>query len=119
VKPLVLLAVKLSRAPPTLHSPRPQTLFGKPVRRRHVPDKRKGVDLMGEKSNRNLSARRFLVGFIVGGLIFSGVGFAIRGQHMSDLGTILVGFGVAFVLAVAWVLIGLLMQGVTRRGKGE
>jgi hypothetical protein len=55
----------------------------------------------------------------VGGLIISGVGFAIRGQHMSDLGTILVGFGVAFVLAVAWVLIGLLMQGVTRRGKGE
>jgi hypothetical protein len=36
---------------------------------------------------------------------------------MSDLETILVGFGVAFVLAVVWVLIGLLMQDVTRPGK--
>jgi hypothetical protein len=72
---------------------------------------------MGEKSNKNLSARRFLVGFVGGGLIFSGVGFAIRGEHMSDLEKILVGFGVAFVLAVVWVLIGLLMQDVTRPGK--
>lgn len=74
---------------------------------------------MKNTSNKNLSARRFFFGLIGGGLIFSGIGFVIRGEHMTDLGTVLVGFGVAFVLAVCWVLIGLLMQGVTRPGKGE
>lgn len=74
---------------------------------------------MKEKSNKNLSARRFVVGLLFGGVILSGIGFAIRGEHMSNLGTILVGFGVAFVLAVVWVLTGLLMQGVGRSGKGD
>jgi hypothetical protein len=60
---------------------------------------------------------RFLVGFIVCGLILSGIGFAIRGQHMSDGGTILVGFSVSFVLSIAAVLMARLMDGVTRPGK--
>lgn len=38
---------------------------------------------------------------------------------MSDVGTLLIGFGVAFVCALGWVAIGLLMLGVSRADETE
>lgn len=64
-----------------------------------------------------LSILRFSFGFLVGGLVFSFIGLLIKGEHMSNSDVVLVGFSVSFVIAVAWVLMGLLMQGVTRARK--
>jgi hypothetical protein len=67
----------------------------------------------------SLSVRRFFFGFVAFGIIYSGIGLAIRGDHLSSSGAVIVGLGMALVHAVGWVLVGLLMQGVTRSGKGD
>ena len=74
---------------------------------------------MDEKSNKNLSARRFIVVFLLCAIIFSGLFNSIRGDHLSDFGTILLGSGVALVVASIWVLFGLLLGNTSRAGKRE
>jgi hypothetical protein len=66
-----------------------------------------------------LCVRRVLFGFIVCSVLFPAIGFAIRGDHMSDGGTVLVGVGLGFVIAVIGAMFVVVMRGVTRPDKRD
>ena len=74
---------------------------------------------MDQEPKKNLSLRRFVVVFLLCAIIFSAFFYSIRGDHLSDLGTVLLGSAVAFVVAIVWVLFGLLLGGISRPGKGD
>lgn len=74
---------------------------------------------MEEKSGKQLAVRRFVVIFVATAIIFSGVAVAIKHEDLPYLHAFAISIGVAFIAAVGWVIIGFVMQGVTRPGKGE
>ena len=60
---------------------------------------------MENNSQKSAGVTGFLIFFGLSALIFSAIFFVIRGDHLSNMGAILLGLAVAFVVSVAWALL--------------
>lgn len=74
---------------------------------------------MADKSGKQLATRSFLVVFFATAIVFSVIAVAIKHEDLPYLSAFAIGIGVAFIVAVGWLIIVRLMQGVTRPGKDE
>lgn len=68
---------------------------------------------------RQVAMRQFLGIFILCAAFFSVIILLIRGDHISNLEAFGMAVGLAFVVAIAWVLVGLIMANVLPSEKKE